>query len=80
MPIPQNDQIQTIRLNVFGRFVGLTLKELVWNWLLRIYQRILGSMGLINVIAGEIKFRDLKTFITFSILAKLHDSMILKTH
>ena len=61
MPIPQNDQIQTIRLNVFGRFVGLTLKELVWNWLLRIYQRILGSMGLINVSAGEIKFRDLKT-------------------
>ena len=53
---------QTIRLNVFGRFVGLTLKDFVWNWLLRIYQRILGSMGLINVIAGEIKFRDLKTF------------------
>ena len=53
---------QTIRLNVFGRFVGLTLKDFVWNWLLRIYQRILGSMGLINVSAGEIKFRDLKTF------------------
>ena len=53
---------QTIRLNVFGRFVGLTLKDFVWNWLLRIYQRILGSVGLINVSAGEIKFRDLKTF------------------
>ena len=53
---------QTIRLNVFGRFVGFTLKDFVWNWLLRIYQRILGSMGLINVSAGEIKFRDLKTF------------------
>ena len=53
---------QTIRLNVFRRFVGLTLKDFVWNWLLRIYQRILGSMGLINVSAGEIKFRDLKTF------------------
>ena len=53
---------QTIRLNVFGRFVGLTLKDFVWNWLLRIYQRILGSMELINVSAGEIKFRDLKTF------------------
>ena len=53
---------QTIRLNVFGRFVGLTVKDFVWNWLLRIYQRILGSMGLINVSAGEIKFRDLKTF------------------
>ena len=53
---------QTIRLNVFGRFVGLTLKDFVWNWLLRIYQRILGSMGLINVSTGEIKFRDLKTF------------------